>query len=934
MIVDQKTLQYPQRVALLVILAGAANFVPINLVGDTRFFLGPLIYMPLVLILRRPWSILAAAVPMATTIYQLDHPVLCGIAALEALWISVGQRFWHRKTLMLDLCFWLIVGIPISAWHWVGMQNLPTDIFAILAAKLTLNHIVAVSIAVFLLRQTELATWLDGRAIGRRRMRDTVFMSVFVLGVAPLLLAGLGTATLLWVYSTREDEEMLSATSQRILGQLDLFLSLHEAAIQSAAGAVERGMDPSVILEETQRAHPAFITMLATDATGRLMHAAPRGLPGVKTTDVADRDYFRVPRETGSSYVSGVFRGRGFGRDTLVAISAPHFTAERRFAGVVEGSLEVQSFARRIIDANLGEGIGITLADASGRVIYASTSVGLDAMHLLRFSHLAPVIKGAEHGSLVRFDGPGTGGVATRYTGHAARSVRYGSMVVVQRPLLAGLEGSGWMVAFFTGLATTVIAAAAWMARNDRRRTAEPLEHFADEANRQASLRLVEPIENRSSSAPYEIAIVYTAFNRLAAQLQGTYAQLRQANLDLDRKVKDRTAEAVAARDQAEAASRSKSDFVAMTSHEIRTPLNAIIGIVDILLHEPLADPTTLARLRLVQSSANRLLSVVNDLLDLSRVEAGKLELSASPCALSSLCTEVYALFEERARGQGVNWQVKVAPDAEAWVLIDGPRLQQVLINLVGNALKFTQEGAVDMRVECVGQTARSLALKFSVKDTGPGLSPEEQARLFRPYTQLAGAAKCSVPGTGLGLSISRQLVELFGGRLEVRSAPGYGAEFFFTIEAERAEPPLAPASEPPVLPPCDDTSKLRVLVADDDIANQEVIRSMLEGRCARLTVVDGAAEAVEKLTRDSFDVALIDLEMLDGDGFSVARQARNLPAADGGRPCRLVAFSAHRRESRWAECVAAGFDDYVEKPVERENLRRAITALGGTTGA
>jgi CheY-like chemotaxis protein len=359
-----------------------------------------------------------------------------------------------------------------------------------------------------------------------------------------------------------------------------------------------------------------------------------------------------------------------------------------------------------------------------------------------------------------------------------------------------------------------------------------------------------------------------------------------------------------------------------MTGHEIRTPLNAIIGLADAVV-EKTADPEAAERLRTISRSGARLLGVVNDLLDLSRVEAGRLDLEPAPTELGALCGEVQALFALRARQQGISLSVERQPDVPLWLEIDGPRLQQVLFNLVGNALKFTREGGIRLLVTVTRDGPAAVGLRFSVIDTGPGIPADQQAKLFQPYVQLPGASRSAVPGTGLGLAISRRLVGLFGGTLALRSTVGEGSEFHFSIEARRAappEPPPAPAPAPVAAP-----AGLRVLAADDNIANQEVLRSILEIHCAHVEVVDGGEAAVDALRRERFDAALIDLEMPDMDGYTVVQRVRAGAAGDAARTCRVIAFSAYGREQAWPRCRDAGFDDFVEKPINRKLLLAAI---------
>ncbi len=918
------SLRHPWRVALLIGSAVLLNLIPIELPGDAKLFLGAFIYMPLVLALPLPWAVLSAAIPMAVTIYTVGHPFAFFIAVAEAGWLCLSRRSRRRSALVHDAIFWAVISIPAFGYFYHVLAATPPELVVIIAAKQIFNQLTAVGVAVFLVRHTAFPGWLNDQIVQRRRVRDAVFHSVFILAVVPLTVVGIGVAMLLKSYCDREDTEVLVTTGERFAQQLDQFLSDQEAAVKSAADMISRGADASIVVEELRRSHPAFITMLVADASGRITQTAPASaLERATRTSVEDREYFLKVRQTNRSFVSGVFRGRGFGRDVLVAISAPIRDAEGRFRGIVEASLEVQRFARLIVGRGEEDEIDVILADASGRVIYAEAGTDVASLALLRYTPQGCALH-SPAGVSVNFDQVTTSGIA-RMTAIATRAERSRVLVVAQRPVLAGLEGSEWLAALFGGAAISIAVAAWWVTRRARREMAAPLEAFAKNAMRQAAMRSVEPVPIQQPDMPYEVLMVYQRFNQLAVRLQGSYTMLRLANEDLDRRVVQRTAEAEAARQLAERANQSKTDFLAMTSHEIRTPLNAIIGLAESLAPTA-ADPVVADRLNTIRRSGQRLLTVVNDLLDLSKVEAGKLELHLAPVKLSSLCEEIRGLFELRAQQQGLHLDIKCAPDLPAFVETDGARLQQILINLVGNALKFTRSGKISLQVRMESEDDTSIAIRFAVLDTGPGIPAEQQARLFQPYVQLNNAAECKVPGTGLGLAISRRLVALLGGTLAVHSEAGAGAEFHFTLLVRRVANEIL--SEPKAPPTTSSLpAGLRIIGIDDDLANQEVLRSILETRCARLVIVSSAAEAVREMTQSEFDVALVDLEMPDADGYSVATKLRDQQGATASHGCHLVACSAHPRASIWARCAAAGFDDFVEKPIVRADLFRALHA-------
>ncbi len=910
--------------AAVIGLAAALNCLESDVIGGARFFLGTFVIIPFVLSSEPVWAILAAMLAMAPTIVTLGQPFAFLLSGLEATWLVLGLRYSRRHAIVVDGAFWLLAGLLLMLWWNTEVGYIPRDLAGVMFATRAVTGIAAVATGSFVLHHTALGGRLRGGDTKASTVREVIFNSVFILSLVPLTFVVLGVSMVSRREVESEANERAFYAAHDAVREIDLFFEMHQSALVSVARECEQSSDRTAsLLEETKRTYPRFLTMLVADATGHITQIAPGDqLTRLRGTSVADRDYFRAARDSRRPFVSGVFRGRGFGHDTLVAMSIPMFSRSGNFLGIVEASVRVDWLAEVAGGSNLPQNIQLVLADSAGRVIFADKDTGLHSLQRVQDTTLAPMLKSGAGMAQFTSDRIEPDGTARRVSNRAERCRTVGILVIAQWPILNALDSMKTAYAMLAAILLGIVGTAALVARMAHRRLSAPLERFARHTTRQFEAGAAALIPPAAGAIPQEVAKVFETFNRLAERLNETMAQLHRDNAELDRRVAERTHEAEKSREEAEAANQAKSDFLAMTSHEIRTPLNAMRGLAEVVAANP-ADPQAPERLRTIHDSGARLLGVVNDLLDLSRAEAGKLELRPAPVELGALCAELRTLFSLRAAQQGLRFEFAVAPPLPCWLETDGPRLQQVLINLIGNAFKFTPTGGITVRIELINQRDTEVELRFAVVDTGPGISPEEQKRLFQPYVQLAGAASNRHHGTGLGLSISRRLVALFGGELTLRSEPGKGAEFFFTIVAFCTAPPSSVIPEESELSALAD---LRVLAADDNAINREVLRGLLGQQFSHLELVDSGRDAIRALQEKYFDIAIIDLEMPEMDGFQVACTVRSWHGMEASRTCRLIAFSAHHRAEIWERCDAAGFDDFVEKPVERCELHRALT--------
>ena len=707
------------------------------------------------------------------------------------------------------------------------------------------------------------------------------------------------------------------------------YLQEHRAAI-SLAARVMPDLPASTVLGSLSKAYPDFLTLLYSDAAGELKGMqVPIGGFIARGGDVSDRNYFREPMRTGESYVSPVFRGRGFGNDLIVAISAPYSNAQGEVSGVLQGALKLGRVAaglrleleqagldyavldsrRQVVLSSLAAYPTLSSADAPGPLVATQRAQPLWARHVFP----APEIV-----------------LSTQNTHLLARrtSQQVGWQVDTLAPL-APLERQQSLRTLLAALAVLLlILGTQVLARRFSERHMAPLRGVVERLRGldPADPSSFQPLDVVAGSA--EVSELVDDFNRAEVRLRDLHAEVlhsaekqAQLNRELEQRVSERTAELRAALERAEHLAEAKAGFLANMSHELRTPLAAILGYSEQALAEGASATTARNALKTVARNGRHLLDIVNDVLDASKIDAGQLRIEAISASPLKAIGEAVDLLRERASEKNLGLSLWPQWPLPAQVVADPLRLKQIVLNLISNALKFTAHGMVAVRVRADRDAD---VWELEVEDTGIGMDEEQMQRLFMRFEQADLSTTRRFGGTGLGLYISRELARQMGGEIRVSSTLGAGSRFILSLplpaDAAWVDGEDSAVAEDDVHAAPIPRLSGRVLVVDDVEDLRLLVGGLVAATGVEVIEAVNGREAVEKATQFAVDLVLMDMHMpiMDGREATAALRA-------SGFSVPIIALSADVLPDDVARFIASGCNEAIGKPIDRQRLYAAL---------
>jgi len=890
--------------------------------------------LPVALTLGPLYGLLATFIAGAPLVVL--RPIALVILSAEVLVIGIATRRGF-STKIAGLLFWaaFALNIALNPTFFASQQQQAVWPYAF---QQILNGMLAVVIA----DATALTIGMrqsDGPRLGLRRF---AFRAFSLVAIVPVLILSVVTG---FLYADRQQQEAssrLTAVATAVRDRIDDAVVVHTHIVETLAATLATIGDNPVGRAEVVRvytkAHPTVDHVTVVDTRGMVLETTSGAAPNspLMTRGVGDRAYFQEAMR-GRTAISDLVVSRADGPVTAaLPVCAPVQQGDR-ITAVACAMLRLDSL-EEVVRASTSAGNAVTIIDRHGHVIRASAESSRPPLTDLSH-HPIKVTAASARSAAYTYVLPGRRAPQGSQLAVAASVPRTGWEVYVEQPLMTvRLQSTRYyaLTLLLIGLALGgSIVGSRWFSGA----VAQPLEslvtivqnvsmHAGDAPAVRASSRLVEveTLIDDINSMQQRLRDSYDDLQRALAQREHLNAELQTLTTDLDLKVRERTAELAAAKQVAEDASRAKSEFLANMSHEIRTPMNGIIGMTELALTTSLSNVQR-DYLETVRGSAESLLVVINDVLDFSKIEAGKLHIDSVDFSLRQTLESTLKPLALQAKQKGLELLVDVHPKVPDAIVGDPGRLRQILVNLIGNAIKFTEAGEIVVTVTEDAAADRAARLVFTVADTGIGVAADKQALIFNAFTQADGSATRRFGGTGLGLTISAQLVSMMAGEISVESALGQGSTFRFHLPLKVSSRPVAPS----LTPHAGEFAGLTALIVDDNVTSLRIASALLTSwGIAVTTAGEGlSARACMRSAGKAFSLVLIDMHMPGENGLELAAAVRRDERS--AAPIIILTSSDHAEE----RLMGARLVDvrFVVKPVwEMVLLETVRTALGNRT--
>lgn len=850
------------------------------------------------------------------------HPAVIALMMIQP--IVVAHYCYSKplkRALVFGLGYWLLFSVPILLMVYYAENPNSILLASTAMAVTTFSAVINLLLGHFLFI-ARFMIWPSARTpmIEVRFLFQYFFAGVFFFALVSVIYFYIGA------FQAQQKVQLVDYMHQRsavLSDQLSEFFDSHSAAITLSAEALQRSpTSQNDVLSGLARQYPQFLTFLIADENGIITHAYPQTLlqNSVRSgfVSVANRDYFTEARRTLEPYVSAGFQGRGFGNDNIVAISAPIFDDNGNFAGIVEGSLALMQF-NLYDDRNL-TGFAAMVSDNQGQVVYANTALDIPSLRQLRKGSCITEDCDADYVAqngrywYVQSNFNGPQGWATHVYFPRDEFIEFTSQYLLAALLVLLVLGAGGILMGYL-VATLVSRPMRYLMHQfaifDPATSAN---ERVDDGNK-LYLREVDALNSEFVSLRKRLIDTFNELQLARAEQEKLNTQLSDLNQNLLDKVEEKTESLTIALKMAEVASEAKSKFLANMSHEIRTPMNGIIGSCDNLLESDIADDTR-RKLSIISESAHNLLLILDSVLDWSKIESGQMKLQLKPFDVGSSVRAACELHSVSAIRKGVMLTAQVDEDLPKALVGDPGKFAQILNNLLSNAVKFTEIGKITVSVDYDGEN-----VVMSVKDTGVGMSADDIDKVFGEFVQADLSSTRNFGGTGLGLAITKRMIDLMAGTITLTSQLEQGSTFFVRIPMHRATTTSTSIEYKrgiAILP-----EGLRILVAEDNDVNAEILSDMLAKAGVRVLRVTNGEQAIEAISKYTFDAVLMDCQMPVIDGIEATKRIRALPSDK--KDTIIVAVTANAFSEDKDRCIEAGMNDFLSKPITRAALLETL---------